>query len=88
MGASEFYLDVSADLGQDFLDELQRIIDLLRRQPELGRLVSRGLRALPLHRFPFSVIYASEPDRIVIVAVAHQNRRPGYWRGRSRNNPG
>jgi hypothetical protein len=33
-------------------------------------------------RFPFSVIYAHEEATIVIVAVAHQRRRPGYWRER------
>jgi hypothetical protein len=24
------------------------------------------------------------PEEIIVVAVAHQSRRPGYWRGRLR----
>jgi len=30
-------------------------------------------------RFPFNLIYTIEPGRILIIAVAHQKRRPGYW---------
>jgi hypothetical protein len=28
------------------------------------------------------VLYRVEPDRVVIVAVAHVKRSPGYWLGR------
>lgn len=30
--------------------------------------------------FPYNVLYAVEKDTIVIVAVAHQKRRPSYWK--------
>jgi plasmid stabilization system protein ParE len=29
---------------------------------------------------PFSIIYRVETDRVLIVAVAHERRRPGYWK--------
>ena len=32
-----------------------------------------------LRRFPYSVIYLVEAAEVVILAVAHQKRRPGYW---------
>jgi len=32
--------------------------------------------------FPYNVLYAIEKDTIVIVAVAHQKRRPSYWKAR------
>jgi len=32
--------------------------------------------------FPFTIVYAQRDETIVIVAIAHQRRRPGYWRGR------
>ena len=35
-----------------------------------------------LNRFPYSVVYRTDDQRIVIVAVAHAHRRPAYWRGR------
>ena len=34
---------------------------------------------------PFSIqVYRVEPRRILIVAVAHGRRRPGYWKSRDR----
>ena len=81
--ASVFYEAASVGLGSDFLDDVQRVVDTLREHPELGRAVGKGLRQVLLHRFPFSLIYSTEKDAIIVVAVAHQRRRPGYWKGRS-----
>ena len=80
--ASLFYEVASAGLGSDFFDDVQRVIDTLRAHPALGTPIGRGLRRALLHRFPFSLIYSVETDEILVVAVAHQKRRPGYWRDR------
>src|SRR5882724_6270433 len=32
-----------------------------------------------LHRFPFSVVYAVEANLVLVIAIAHHGRRPGYW---------
>jgi plasmid stabilization system protein ParE len=82
--ASHFYEAGSAGLGFEFLDDVQRVIDSLREHPKLGQLVTRGLRRALLRRFPFSLIYSEEPGAILIVAVAHQRRRPEYWLERTR----
>lgn len=78
--ASVFYQVASAGLGADFLNDVQRVVDTLRAHPALGTPVGEGLRRALLHRFPFSLIYSVEVDEILVVAVAHQKRRPGYWR--------
>jgi toxin ParE1/3/4 len=80
--ASVFYEAATSGLGAGFLDEVQRVVNILRVHPALGQLVGRGLRRALLHRFPFSLIYSIEVDLILIVAVAHQRRRPDYWRNR------
>ena len=80
--ASEFYEAESAGLGMEFLNDVQRVIDTLREHPKLGQAVGGGFRRALLRRFPFSLIYSEEPNVILIVAVAHQRRRPGYWRER------
>jgi plasmid stabilization system protein ParE len=82
--ASHFCEAGSAGLGFEFLDDVQRVIDSLREHPKLGQLVTRGLRRALLRRFPFSLIYSEEPGAILIVAVAHQRRRPEYWLERTR----
>jgi toxin ParE1/3/4 len=83
IGASLFYEAASSGLGIDFLDDVQRVIDLVREQPKIGHVVGRGLRRALFTRFPFSLIYAAEPNEIVVVAVAHHKQRPGYWRTRT-----
>ena len=35
-----------------------------------------------LKRFPFHVIYRATQTQIIVLAVAHQRRRPAYWTGR------
>ncbi|MDX6559116.1 MAG: hypothetical protein QOF72_2165 [Blastocatellia bacterium] len=80
--ASVFYEAATSGLGAGFLDEVQRLINILREHPELGQPVGRDLRRAILHRFPFSLIYSVEVDEVLIVAVAHQHRRPDYWRDR------
>jgi len=81
--ASVFYEAASVGLGSDFLDDVQRVVETLREHPKLGRAVGQGLRQVLLHRFPFSLIYSTETDAILVIAVAHQRRRPGYWKDRS-----
>lgn len=41
-----------------------------------------GVRYYPLARFPFLLPYAASGDSIVVLAVAHQGREPGYWTDR------
>jgi toxin ParE1/3/4 len=80
--AALFYEAASVGLGEDFLDDIQHAIDTAREHPELGVEGAPGLRRILVRRFPFTVIYAGEPEQIVVVAIAHQRRRPQYWKGR------
>ena len=78
--AALFYESVG--LGNDFLDDVQQRIDTLCQYPKSGTLIDTNLRRTLLHRFPFSMIYAEERDAILIVSIAHQRKRPGYWQSR------
>ena len=79
--AALFYEAASSQLGNDFLEDVQRAVDRLREFPQAGEAIS-GFRRTLLHRFPFSLVYAIEDNVIVVIAVAHQGRRPGYWQSR------
>jgi plasmid stabilization system protein ParE len=78
--AAQFYEGRSEGLGDDVLDEVQHTIESIIAFPKGGPVVSENLRRRILRRFPFGLLYAIE--RIVIVAVAHLKRRPGYWKDR------
>jgi toxin ParE1/3/4 len=59
-------------------------VTFLVEHPRAGRLISKIIRKFRLCRFRYNVIYAVDGEEIVIVAVAHHRRHPGYWRGRIR----
>ena len=79
--AAWIYEDQAAGLGERFLDEVEGCVDLLLDRPCIGRRDGE-LRRFPLRKFPFTLIYALEEDDLVVVAVSHHRRRPGYWAGR------
>jgi plasmid stabilization system protein ParE len=69
-------------LGEELAEEVEHTVRLLQTHAELGSPYLAGTRRLLLRRFPFALVYrVREPD-LVGVAVAHQRRRPGYWRPR------
>lgn len=80
--AAVFYESRLAGLGKSFAAEVERTIALVREFPEAGSQVGTRRRRVLVARFPYSIVYRQDPDAVVIVAVAHQRRRPGYWRRR------
>lgn len=71
-------------LGGELLDAVAETLTLIEAHPEIGSLsrTDPRTRRLLVPRFPFQVVYHLEPAEIVIVAVAHLKRRPGYWKKR------
>ena len=80
--ASLFYESRMLGLGKSFAAEVERTIYLIREFPDAGSPTGRTRRRVLVARFPYSVVYRRDPDAVVIVAIAHQRRRPGYWRQR------
>ena len=80
--AAVFYESRVAGLGKSLVNEVERTVSLIERYPDAGAAVGRNRRRVRLDRFPYSVVYRKTADTLVIIALAHQRRRPGYWRGR------
>ncbi len=57
---------------------------MLSEHPAIGKPVQVQARSIPLHDFPFDLVYRVFPDTLVIIALANQSRRPGYWVGGGR----
>lgn len=69
-------------ISESFVEELDRAIRLIRSTPLRWPKFRSGTRRFLMRRFPFSVVYRLEPDAVIVIAVAHARRRPGYWRKR------
>lgn len=77
--AVEFYSHERPGLGAEFMREFEEASELLANHPEIGSPIRGGIRKLLLKRFPYMLIYRSEPERVLILAVAHQRRHPELW---------
>ncbi len=80
--AAENYELQVPGLGERFEDEVRSATDLLLRHPEIGSVADPNLRRIVLDRFPFTLYYSVTADVLRVEIVAHQSRKPGYWRSR------
>lgn len=80
--AALYYEQEQPGVGTRFLAAVEDAVRQLARMPTLWPLVDGDIRRCVLRRFPYSVFYAVEPDHVLVVAIAHQHRRPDYWQGR------
>jgi len=69
-------------LGERFEAEIRSATEILLQHPEIGAPADPNLRRFILNRFPFTLYYSATSDVLRIEVVAHQSRRPGYWRSR------
>lgn len=80
---AEFYAKRSLRLAQEFTDAVDQAVTFVRENPQAGTPVRGALRSWLVRRFPYSVVYREEEERIYILALAPHRRRPGYWRRRA-----
>lgn len=77
-----YYFQAGAAVAHDFRIEAERVAKLLGEHERLGVQIRHNARRLPLHGYPFDLVYRTGADSIIVIALAHQRRQPGYWMGR------
>ena len=77
--AVAWYNEQAAGLGQEFLDELDRVVRRAVTFPMSCPEIEPGVRRCLLARFPYGLIYGVDGETLVVVAVAHLHREPRYW---------
>ena len=81
--AAHYYELEYQGLGRRFKQEVRKAALRIRDYPEAWSIERGDIRKCLLHRFPFKLLYAIEEDHILVLAVAHQHRKPDYWVERS-----
>lgn len=80
LGEVAFYESRLPGLGADYLAEFESLMTRVCATPEIyPRIGESKLHQAGFKRFPFHVIFRVDPARILILAIAHQRRRPAYW---------
>ena len=80
--ASHWYESIDSDISESFVLEFEKQADKILENPYLYNIRDHGCRRINLQHFPYYLPYSIENDEIVILAVAHQSRKPGYWKNR------
>ena len=81
--AYAWYAEQNPAAGELFLIDLDVSVARVQELPETWPRLRRGkYRRFVFRRFPFNLVYRVLTDKIEIIAVAHQRRRPMYWRDR------
>ena len=74
-------------LGLQFLERYEAGVQRALRFPDAGSPVTdprlaREVRRHLLEQFPYDLVTTVADEHLVVVAVSHHKRRPGYWRRR------
>lgn len=80
--ALAWYRERSLTAAINFEEEFQRAVAQIEEAPERWPGYFTDCRRFVLHQFPFSIVYRVFPSKVIVLAVAHGRRRPGYWQRR------
>ncbi|MEO7414224.1 MAG: type II toxin-antitoxin system RelE/ParE family toxin [Opitutaceae bacterium] len=84
--AAVFYLGRQPGLDQRFIDCVQGAITRMATAPESFPRFEGDVRRCLTRVFPYGILFTIEPNYLLVVAVMHCSREPGYWRNRTTKN--
>ena len=82
-----YYRDRGRVLGDRFASEVRATIQKILVSPSRWRVLEEDVRRCLVRVFPYSVLYTVEADFILIIAIMHGKREPGYWKPRLYSKP-
>jgi plasmid stabilization system protein ParE len=77
--AFEWYFKRSPKAADAFLEEIETSLKNIVSEPHLYPIFTKNIRRRVMTGFPYSVIFREEAGSILVIAIAHAKRRPGYW---------
>jgi plasmid stabilization system protein ParE len=77
--AAQFYEAAQPGLGQALILEVRRAKDLIAGHPLASPLERGEIRLRSIARFPYRIYYRVRKEEIVVIAIGHHRRRPGFW---------
>ena len=83
---TRFAVELLPEAEQEFRDafrsEVLDSIDGLADRADMWPANDDGIHFHVLDRFPYTVWYDLSGQLATVVAIAHQHRRPSYWKAR------
>ena len=81
--AARYYEAEQSGLGRALINEVRRACRLIAEQPHASRRERGDIRVRTVQRFPYRVYYRVRGEEILIIAIGHRRRRPGFWHTRA-----
>jgi toxin ParE1/3/4 len=80
--AVSYYDERRVGLGARFVVAVEGALQSVRAEPRRWPFLEEDVRRRLTQVFPYAVLYTIEEDFILVVAVMHCHREPGYWKHR------
>lgn len=80
--AARYFSECQEGLDLRFIACAQEAFRKISEAPTRWRIFEEDVRRCLLKVFPYAVLYSIEPDFVLVIAVMHCSREPGYWRRR------
>jgi len=81
--AIDYYETRKSGLGVDLAAKVKEAFLRIQKNPGFYPYHNQTrIQKYFVRRFPYTVFYAELDDHIAVTAVAHQRRRPDYWKFR------
>jgi toxin ParE1/3/4 len=78
----QYYMEQRVEVAQAFIDAVEDAVYRIRESPTRYIVIDEDVRRCMTRRFPYGILYTVEQDYILILAVMHCSREPGYWKSR------
>ena len=86
--AVEWYRDRDERVAARFIAETRSMLELISQFPSIGSPVplvdDRSVRRMPIHNFPYNIVFVDLGDHLEVAAFAHKRRWPEYLLDRLR----
>ncbi len=77
--AADRYETIRSGLGVHFTAEIDACVASAADHPKLYARVHKEVRRVTSLRFPYSVYFLAEKERIVVLSIFHGSRDPRIW---------
>jgi toxin ParE1/3/4 len=81
--ARDWYEARVAGLGFQFARAVEVALMTIQRSPAAYPIVHDKVRQVVLRRFPYSLVFLPEADKILVLACFHHRRDPREWHERA-----
>jgi len=80
--AARYYAGCQEGLELRFMASVEAAVRRIADAPDRWSILEQDVRRCLTKVFPYAILYTIETDYVLIIAVMHCHRQPGYWRAR------